>query len=95
MVVALDPQCRKVWARRLPSPPTVLACVRADGKTRIAVGCEDGSLAVLDGKGETVGTGQVDGRPTCILVVGEAVVVATDGGEVKDFSMFPAEPVRE
>ena len=82
LVVALDPQCRKVWVQRMPSPPTVLACVGAEGKTRVVVGCEDGSLAVLDGNGEIVGAGQVDGRPTCILVVGEAVVVATEGGEV-------------
>ena len=91
LVVALDCRCKKVWARRMPSPPTVLACVRTDGGTRVVVGCEDGSLIVLDGKGETVGAGQVDGRPTCILVVDETVVVATDRGEVKALSAVSME----
>ena len=86
-VMALDCQCRKVWVRRLPSPPTVLACVRSDGRVWIAVGCEDGTLIAMDGKGEVFGRSSVRGRPTCIGVLGGVAVVGTDEGEVKGWTV--------
>jgi len=82
-IVALDHRCEKVWSRRLASPPAVMQCVDVDGTPRIVVGCEDGTLVVLDGHGEPVRMGRVTGRPTCIERFDEGVVVATNEGEVR------------
>jgi len=86
-VMALDCQCQKAWVRRLPSPPTVLTCVCTDGRPWVAVGCEDGSLVALDGKGEVFGRSSVRGRPTCIGVMDGVAVVGTDAGEVKGWTV--------
>ena len=83
LVVALDHRCDKVWARRLPSPPTVMKCTEGQGAPRIVVGCEDGTLVVLDGKGKVIRVGSATGRPTCIERLNEGVVLATDRGEVR------------
>lgn len=97
LVVALDCRCRKVWSKRLASPPTVLKAVMplrnpaAGGEpgSAIFVGCEDGSVMVLDGQGHLVRQGQVAGRPTCLHSFrgahGSVVVLATDQGEVRGF----------
>lgn len=94
LVVALDCQCQKVWARRLSSPPRVLKGVIPQGATTpwIVVGCEDGTVAVLDGRGELMRLGQVAGRPTDIEAfsspaAGSVVLLATDQGEVKAFGV--------
>ncbi|NOX55224.1 MAG: hypothetical protein GXP27_12465, partial [Planctomycetes bacterium] len=92
LVVALDNQCRKVWARRLPSPPEVMKCVAfaQGGLPRIVVACEDGSLLALDNKGELVGRARISGRPTCIDQPGplpsSLVIIATDQGHVAGLS---------
>ena len=58
LVVALDHQCRKAWAKRLASPPTVMKCERlADNQGPwVVTGCEDGSVIVLDGEGRLIAT---------------------------------------
>ncbi len=87
MVIALDYQCNKIWARRLPSPPTVLTCVDVEGAPRIVAGCEDGMVVVLDGEGEIVRMDGVTGRPTCIERLNGGVVLATEEGEVKGWKV--------
>jgi len=93
LIVALDHQCRKVWARRIDRPPTVMKCVTPPGgKTPwIVVGCEDGTIVVLDGQGRTIRTGKVTGRPTCIEALqtpaGPLVLMATSKGEVKGYTL--------
>ncbi len=82
LVLALNNRCEKVWARRVPSPPTVMACVDVDGISRVVTGCEDGTLVVLDGQGDVIRSGSSNGRPTCLEPLGEDVVLATDQGEV-------------
>jgi len=89
LVVALDCQCRKLWARRLPSPPTVLkAFPRSRGRqARIVVGCEDGRVVMLDGQGRPAAQVRVKGRPTCMATLGEGTatptaVIATDEGRL-------------
>ncbi len=85
LVVCLDHQCRKVWARRLDSPPTALQVAGA----RIVVGCQDGTVVILDGKGDVVRRAKVTGAPShAVLLAGAAgpvVVLATDKGDVKGF----------
>ncbi len=90
LVVALDCRCRKVWAKRLPSAPTVMKCVTpANTKTPwIVAGCEDGTVAVLDGKGTIIRKDQIKGKPTCITVFDKSpgksdVLLATDKGKIK------------
>jgi outer membrane protein assembly factor BamB len=90
LVVALDHTCQKIWAKRLPSPPTVLKCVVPPGSKTpwIVVGCEDGNVIVLDGKGQIIHMDKVTGRPTCIeSLAPPAIALATDKGEVKLFKV--------
>ena len=99
LVVALDARCNRVWTRRLHSPPTVLAYLRANEASWVVTGCEDGSIIVLDGSGEVRGLGRVSGKPTRILRIGDGVVIGTDAGEVTGWKIAgrflrdaPAEP---
>jgi len=96
LVVALDHQCKKRWARRLASPPVVMQCVApaSGGNPRTVVGCEDGTVVLLNGRGAPIGAGKVSGRPSCITALsdtatGAAVLLATDAGEVKAFAVDP------
>lgn len=70
LVVALDHECRKVWARRLPSPPTQLEVITPPGAELpvIIAGCEDGTVARLSGAGEIEALGQAGGRVTSLTV---------------------------
>ena len=99
LVVALDARCDRVWTRRLHSPPTVLAFLRANDASWVVTGCEDGSIVVLDASGEVRGLGRVSGKPTHVLRIGDGVVVGTDKGEVTGWKIggrflndAPAEP---
>ena len=61
-----------------------------DGKdSLITVGCEDGSVAVLDSNGTVVRLGAVDGMPVDIetleTVGNVLVLLVTDKGEIKCF----------
>ena len=82
LVLALDHRCEKIWSRRMPSPPAVMAAIGAGTGARVVVGCEDGALVVLDGRGSVVRSGRTRGRPTCIQNVRGTVVLATDQGEI-------------
>ena len=59
-----------------------MAALGVEGGARVAVGCEDGTLVVLDGGGEVVRSGRFTGRPTCIERVNGTVILATDQGEI-------------
>ncbi|MSS73136.1 MAG: hypothetical protein EXS64_16840 [Candidatus Latescibacteria bacterium] len=87
LALALNHRCEKVWSKRLPAPPTVLACVRSP-KPWIAAGCEDGTLIALDGKGEVSGMGRTQGRPSGIAVLDGLAVVGTDSGQVAGWTTF-------
>jgi hypothetical protein len=91
LVVALDHQCRKLWATRLQSPPTVMKCMRAaDRAPWVVVGCEDGTVPVLDGAGELIRRGAVGATPSCIASCPApggtpVVLLATTRGEIRGF----------
>ncbi|MHC4745391.1 MAG: FG-GAP repeat domain-containing protein, partial [Planctomycetota bacterium] len=94
LVVALDHKCRKLWAQRMASPPVVMKCVAAKHSKEpwICIGCEDGAIVVLNGKGELVRSGKVTGRPVCVDTLEipsnwRSVLFATDRGEVKAFEI--------
>lgn len=88
LVVTLDHQCQKVWARRLPSPPTQLEAVTPPGAALpvIIAGCEDGTVARLNGAGEIAALGQANGRVRSITLAatpdGPLAVVTTSTGQV-------------
>ena len=53
-VIMFDHQLKKIWCRKLPAPPLVMAT----GQAGIAVGCEDGFLGLIDFSGKTVASYQ-------------------------------------
>ncbi len=91
LVVTLDHQLNKEWARALPSPPNVMTAVPVDGQQWLVVACDDGTVVALDPAGEVVRTGKINGRPgdRAITVVdtpeGPVVVVGTATGAVTAF----------
>ncbi|MCC6445973.1 MAG: VCBS repeat-containing protein [Armatimonadetes bacterium] len=89
LVVALDHRCRKLWSYRLPAPLVVMKAVASKGKLPfIIVGCEDGSVAALDGKGNLVRSAAVTGSPVCIEILpGPVAALATDQGTAQGFRM--------
>lgn len=91
LVVALDHQCRKVWSRALPSPPVVLRHVTASGKPWIIAGTEDGGVMLLNGEGQIVRQGRVDGRPALLQVLetpqGPLALLVTETGNAAGFQI--------
>jgi len=94
LVVALDSKCERIWGKAMPSAPSVITCVPRHGSAGhwTAVGCEDGSLQFLDGRGQCARTAQVTGIPTKLAVLRAAdeaalFVVGTDKGEVRIFAV--------
>jgi len=94
LIVALDNQCRKLWTKRLASAATVMKCVtpKSSDTPWVVIGCEDGTIVVLDGTGEVIRSGRMHGRPVRIdefaaSSVGSMVLLATNKGEVKAFSL--------
>ncbi len=92
MVVALNAKCAKRWAVRLPSPASVLACVRPKdaNEGRVVLGCDDAAVRVLDAQGRLVRRAALTGRPTRIQTWAEAtgpvhVILGTQSGEVAAF----------
>jgi hypothetical protein len=92
MVVAMDWQCRKVWATRLPRAANVMACVRPKGRgeASIALGCDDATVRVLDARGKLTGGATLRGRPTAIRRLADAegipiIAVGTTGGDLATF----------
>jgi hypothetical protein len=94
LIVVLDNQCRKLWTKRLAYAATAMKCVtpKSSDTPWVVIGCEDGMVVVLDGRGEVIRSGRVHGRPVCIdefaaLSVGSMVLLATNKGEVKAFNL--------
>jgi len=63
--IVLDHRCAKRWARPLPSDPTAVAALGAEGGQpgRLVVACRDGTAYVLDASGRFVARGQLHGLP--------------------------------
>jgi hypothetical protein len=77
LVVALDDQCRKLWSRALPVAPRRLLVAGKDGRS-LLVGCDDGSLIVLDNKGEVRAAGKVAARVEHLLALADGRIIAVD-----------------
>jgi len=63
LVVCLDHQMNREWARAMPAAPTVMMAVPAGEGARLLVACDDGTVALLDASGEVVRRAQAPGRP--------------------------------
>lgn len=76
MVVALDHQCRKIWAQKMPAAPTALQIMPTENGTEalVTVGLADGGILVLDG------TGKALARADLADAVAELVLVADADG---------------
>jgi hypothetical protein len=89
MVVALDTRCRKLWAYSLPSPPRVMRLVPS--ASAVAVGCDDGSVITLNGRGEVTRRNRLSGRPEALEILetpsGPMAVLATDSGQITAFRL--------
>ena len=88
-VNALDGQAKKLWAKLLSSPPTVVKIVKEAGKTWICVGCEDGTVLAMDARGEILKQAKVTGKPVDLRIInipgGQIAVMTTDTGELNGF----------
>ena len=88
-VNALDGQAKKLWAKLLSSPPTVVKIVKETGKTWICVGCEDGTVLAMDASGEILKQAKVTGKPADLRILssqrGQIAVITTDTGEMTGF----------
>jgi hypothetical protein len=77
LVVALDHECRKLWSRALPAAARRLLVGGPEGKQLLA-GCDDGSLLVLDERGELRAAGKVAGRVEHLLALPNGQVIVVD-----------------
>ena len=84
MVIALGSRCQKLWVYSLPSPPRVLRLVPS--ASSVVVGCDDGSVMVLNGRGEVTHRNQLPGRPEALEILettsGPLAVFVSDKGFV-------------
>jgi hypothetical protein len=90
LVVALNDTCERLWSRRLPSAPCLLAAPErvAPGKPdAVLVGCDDGTLLWLDAAGDVTRTGSIPGRPSHVVRIetrsGTRFAVGSDKGEIR------------
>ena len=95
LFVALDHECRKLWARRLASPPVLMKCITIQRVRPSLLFWSRAKMAVvwtLDAGGQPMREGQLDGLPTCVAVAvdpsgGQRILFGTNRGEIKAFSM--------
>ncbi len=85
LLVALDCRCRKLWAKRLPSPAEALQCVSPAGGDRpvVVAACDNGRILAFDARGVCVAQARVRGRPTRMTAFGAGrVAVGTRKGAI-------------
>ena len=82
-VLALDCQCRTIWARHLAGIPVMLKTYAAGENIRIVIACEDGEVHVLNRLGDLVSKAKVPSKPACMESCEQGVVIGTDGGELE------------
>ncbi len=92
LIVTLDHECRKVWATRLPSPPTRLEIIAPEGGApAIIAGCEDGTMVRLTGAGEIAALSNAGGRVEALVTVntpdGPLALATTADGAVRGFAV--------
>ncbi|MFO8081557.1 MAG: hypothetical protein R6V07_14810 [Armatimonadota bacterium] len=76
LVVCLDHEMNREWARPMPSAPNVMMAVPAEQREHLLVACDDGTIALLDASGEVLRATKVEGRPAWR---GRALIEGVDG----------------
>jgi hypothetical protein len=76
LLVCLDHEMNREWARAMPTAPNVMMAVPADGGSNLLVACDDGTIALLDASGEVLRATSVEGRPAWR---GMALIEGPDG----------------
>jgi len=86
LVTAFRADGTQAWARYLPSAPWCLARLPRDGGDLLAVGCEDGTLLLVDAAGKPVAKAQLKGAVRQLCAVerdgGPVLIAGTDQGVV-------------
>ncbi|MCD6351074.1 MAG: VCBS repeat-containing protein, partial [Armatimonadetes bacterium] len=86
IVTAFDSAGKRLWSMVPPKVPWTLAAVPAGKGSLIAVGCDDGTVLLLDAQGKPVAQSKLQGRVESLLVrgkgAGAALWAATLKGEV-------------
>jgi len=83
LLIALNPQCERLWSTRLPSPAAAL--VALPGKVLCAL--DDGQVLRLGADGRAMAAGRVPQRPTSAERLPDGrVLVVTQAGELVVFS---------
>ena len=77
---AFDHSGTTLWRRRLGAEPSVLTGSEATG--RIAVGCADGTLLLLDGSGTTLRTASLGEEVRSLAFSGELLLAGSAGGRL-------------
>ena len=92
LVVALTGTCEKLWSKRLPFVPTVLACITPSGGQLpwIVIGGEGGNVLVLDARGTAVRKATLPDTPTEIVALPheDTVAFGTKNGHLAISSMI-------
>ncbi len=63
LVVCLDHEMNREWARAMPAAPNVMTAVPVDAGERVLVACDDGTVALLSATGEVMRSASLEGRP--------------------------------
>jgi len=90
-VILFDGKMKKIWSKQLLSPPTVVKFVHKSGGACLCIGCEDGTVVIMDPSGKIIKQGTVIGRPEDLQILktqqGTIAIVITDKGEVSRFKV--------
>jgi hypothetical protein len=82
LLVMLDHQCRKRWARALPTYVTVLAA----NEGVITAALQSGEILRFAPDGAPLGRGHLTGQPLHIERFGDELLIATEQGEIGCFA---------
>lgn len=86
-VAAFDRELKSRFFCPLPENPLLLAVIPGRTGDRLAVGCADGQLLVIDGDGRITGRAKVEGRPTLLASDGVLLVAGTEKGTLTGFKL--------
>jgi hypothetical protein len=95
LVVALNADCEKKWAKRLDSPPVLLAATPVPDRQHsvLAAASSDGSVWILADSGAILEHGRTEGKPTAMAFAagpnGPRLLVGTNRGAISAFDVAP------
>lgn len=85
-VAAFDGKLQMKWLAALPDNPVRMIVVPGT-QPRIAAGCFDGQIFILDGRGTIVKSARIPGVPVALAAADGRLVVGSDKGEIFGFDL--------